>query len=355
MRGAFSFKYSPRPGTPGGRTCDEQVAGRRQDRAARAPAGADRPPAARRSTRAAVGRTCRRAVREAGPPAGPARRPLALSAAGAGRWRRAHMIGEMVPVDDHRTSAPTACSACSPAARESRQTRPRRWKRSEPEALRNLPTDNVIVPAASEANDTATTQAVLTFDDNRLASDAVRPIRPEPRADRAPARRRGDQRGNQVTLEGSREACEQARRVLEGLYERLKRGHDLALGDVDGAIRLAIAQGSLFDFDPPAGALRLRGDQPAQAPGARAHRRRRTPTSARSSAMSSSSPPARPAPARPGSRSPMRSRCSSARRSTASSCRGRRSRPASGSAFCPATCARRSIPICARSTTRSTT
>jgi phosphate starvation-inducible PhoH-like protein len=38
--------------------------------------------------------------------------------------------------------------------------------------------------------------------------------------------------------------------VLEGLYERLKHGDDLVSGDVEGAIRLAIAQGSLFDFDP---------------------------------------------------------------------------------------------------------
>jgi phosphate starvation-inducible PhoH-like protein len=38
--------------------------------------------------------------------------------------------------------------------------------------------------------------------------------------------------------------------VLEGLYEHIKQGHDLASGDVEGAIRLAIAQGSLFDFDP---------------------------------------------------------------------------------------------------------
>src|SRR5439155_10766692 len=45
-------------------------------------------------------------------------------------------------------------------------------------------------------------------------------------------------------------ACEQARRVLDGLYEQLTRGHDLVPGDVEGAIRLAIAQGSLFDFDP---------------------------------------------------------------------------------------------------------
>jgi phosphate starvation-inducible PhoH-like protein len=53
-----------------------------------------------------------------------------------------------------------------------------------------------------------------------------------------------------VTIEGSREACEQARRVLEGLYGQLKRGVELTGGDVEGAIRLAISQGSLFDFDP---------------------------------------------------------------------------------------------------------
>jgi phosphate starvation-inducible protein PhoH and related proteins len=40
--------------------------------------------------------------------------------------------------------------------------------------------------------------------------------------------------------------------VLESLYEQLKRGTDLSPGDVEGAIRLAIAQGSLFDFDPAA-------------------------------------------------------------------------------------------------------
>jgi phosphate starvation-inducible protein PhoH and related proteins len=52
-----------------------------------------------------------------------------------------------------------------------------------------------------------------------------------------------------VTLAGTREGCEQARHVLEGLYEQLKRGRDLSSGDVEGAIRLAIAQGSLFDYD----------------------------------------------------------------------------------------------------------
>jgi phosphate starvation-inducible PhoH-like protein len=37
--------------------------------------------------------------------------------------------------------------------------------------------------------------------------------------------------------------------VLDGLYEQIKNGRELAPGDVEGAIRLAISQGSLFDYD----------------------------------------------------------------------------------------------------------
>jgi phosphate starvation-inducible PhoH-like protein len=96
------------------------------------------------------------------------------------------------------------------------------------------------------------TQLALAFDDNRLASILFGQYA----QNLAMVERRlnvvAEQRGNQVTLEGSRDAVEQARRVLEGLYEQLKRGNDLVAGDVEGAIRLAIAQGSLFDFEPPA-------------------------------------------------------------------------------------------------------
>jgi len=99
---------------------------------------------------------------------------------------------------------------------------------------------------------TATTQIVLAFEDNRLASALFGQYG----QNLALIERRlgvvADSRGNHVTIEGPRDACEQARRVLEGLYENLKRGHDLAAGDVEGAIRLAIAQGSLFDFDATA-------------------------------------------------------------------------------------------------------
>ena len=49
-----------------------------------------------------------------------------------------------------------------------------------------------------------------------------------------------------ATPSSRRAACSKS------LYENIKRGQDLASGDVEGAIRLAIAQGSLFDFDPAA-------------------------------------------------------------------------------------------------------
>jgi phosphate starvation-inducible PhoH-like protein len=91
---------------------------------------------------------------------------------------------------------------------------------------------------------------VLTFDDNRLASTLFGQYG----QNLALIERRlgvaAMSRGNQVTLEGTREAAEQARRVLETLYERLKRGDEVVQGDVDAIIRLAISQGSLFDFGP---------------------------------------------------------------------------------------------------------
>lgn len=95
----------------------------------------------------------------------------------------------------------------------------------------------------------APTQVVLAFDDNRFASMLFGQYG----QNLALIERRlgivAEQRGNHVTLDGSRDGVEQARRVLEGLYEQIKRGNDLVAGDVEGAIRLAIAQGSLFDFD----------------------------------------------------------------------------------------------------------
>ncbi|HEY4736391.1 MAG TPA: hypothetical protein VIH63_03245, partial [Xanthobacteraceae bacterium] len=68
-----------------------------------------------------------------------------------------------------------------------------------------------------------TAQIVLTFDDNRLASTLFGQYG----QNLALIERRlgvvANSRGNQVTVGGAREACDQARRVLESLYERLKR------------------------------------------------------------------------------------------------------------------------------------
>jgi phosphate starvation-inducible PhoH-like protein len=105
-------------------------------------------------------------------------------------------------------------------------------------------------PASTTVAEGAATQVVLAFDDNRLASILFGQYG----QNLALIERRlgvvAEQRGNHITIQGSRDGCEQARRVLEGLYERLRRGDELVSGDVEGAIRLAIAQGSLFDYDP---------------------------------------------------------------------------------------------------------
>src|SRR6476660_3331259 len=100
------------------------------------------------------------------------------------------------------------------------------------------------------AGEVSATQIVLAFDDNRLASMLFGQYGQnlaliERRLGVVP-----EQQGNNITLAGSRDGVERARRVLEGLYEQLKRGDELVSGDVEGAIRLAIAQGSLFDYDP---------------------------------------------------------------------------------------------------------
>ncbi len=114
--------------------------------------------------------------------------------------------------------------------------------------MRQRETDNKL--PITTVDDSGATQVLLAFDDNRHASMLFGQYG----QNLALIERRlgvtAEQRGNHVTIEGSRGACEQARRVLDGLYEQIKRGHDLVAGDVEGAIRLAISQGSLFDYDP---------------------------------------------------------------------------------------------------------
>ena len=55
--------------------------------------------------------------------------------------------------------------------------------------------------------------------------------------------------GNQVVIKGPKGASEQARRVLEMLYERVKMGQPADDGDVEGAIAESAYQGLLFPRD----------------------------------------------------------------------------------------------------------
>ena len=110
-------------------------------------------------------------------------------------------------------------------------------------------TTDSVIPAAAVSDETATTQVVLAFEDNKFASVLFGQYGQNLALVERKLGVKADSRGNHVTLEGSRGGVEQARRVLEGLYEQIKRGQDLSTGDVEGAIRQAIAQGSLFDFD----------------------------------------------------------------------------------------------------------
>lgn len=89
-------------------------------------------------------------------------------------------------------------------------------------------------------------EIILTFEDNRLASLVFGQYD----QNLAHLERRLNvvaiANGNRVTVKGTPEGSELARRVLEGLYERARQGVTLAPGDVDGAIEESTLQGSLF-------------------------------------------------------------------------------------------------------------
>ena len=93
----------------------------------------------------------------------------------------------------------------------------------------------------------------LTFDDNRLASLVFGQFD----QNLAKIERRlgitANANGNHVTLKGSADACDIARVAMELLYARVKLGHALTMGDVEGAVQESTAQGSLFPKDPEVG------------------------------------------------------------------------------------------------------
>jgi phosphate starvation-inducible protein PhoH and related proteins len=99
---------------------------------------------------------------------------------------------------------------------------------------------------AAAARDSKPSEIVLAFDDNGLASIVFGHY------DQNIAKiehRLGvvaNVNGNQIILKGPKEACENARRVLELLYARAKLGQAAGPGDVEGAVAEVELQGNLF-------------------------------------------------------------------------------------------------------------
>lgn len=92
----------------------------------------------------------------------------------------------------------------------------------------------------NEAHASDMTHVVLAFDDNRLVGDLfgqfdqnLALIEQRLQVEATPS-------GNHVTLKGAADACQTARTVLNALYHRLEKGEDVAHGDVDAAIRMAL-------------------------------------------------------------------------------------------------------------------
>ncbi|KQT43116.1 phosphate starvation-inducible protein PhoH [Aureimonas sp. Leaf454] len=83
---------------------------------------------------------------------------------------------------------------------------------------------------------------VLTFEDNRLAGALFGQF--DENLARIEQKLEVDARtrGNKVEIRGDAVACEQARRALDYLYGRLQAGAELQPSDVDGAVRMAIAE-----------------------------------------------------------------------------------------------------------------
>lgn len=83
---------------------------------------------------------------------------------------------------------------------------------------------------------------VLTFDDNRLAGALFGQFDEHLALIEQKLHVDARARGNKVELRGDPSASEQARRALDFLYGRLQGGAEIGPSDVEGAIRMAVAQ-----------------------------------------------------------------------------------------------------------------
>ena len=104
------------------------------------------------------------------------------------------------------------------------------------------------LPLAAEARgfEEGSTEITLAFEDNRLASLVFGQYDQNIAKIERKLGIAAHANGNHVIIKGPPDACENARRVFENLYARVKLGQAVGLGDVDGAIQEGVLQGSLF-------------------------------------------------------------------------------------------------------------
>ena len=257
--GAYSFKYSPRPGTPAADMQETVSAAEMDERLVRLQELIDSQQSA--FNKATIGNTVdvlfERAARNPGQIVG---RTAYLQPAHV--MASPDIIGQVLPVTIESLERYSLLGELAPAP----DAPPRRLlfpdcsillkRQREPEPLPKSASDSPsLAPSRKLDRDMQIppeTQVVIDFDDNRAASALVGPYGQNLALIE---RRLGvvvDSRGNHITIAGSRDGCDAARRVLETLYAQAMQGHDLAQGDVEGAIRAVIAQGSLFEFDAKA-------------------------------------------------------------------------------------------------------
>ncbi len=96
-------------------------------------------------------------------------------------------------------------------------------------------------PRQSRTSETDVNHFVLTFENNRLASELFGQFDQNLKLLEQRLKINAAARGNSVSISGELMATNQARRALDFLYDRLLGGGAVEASDVEGAIRMAVA------------------------------------------------------------------------------------------------------------------
>ncbi|MEM6461821.1 MAG: PhoH family protein [Pseudomonadota bacterium] len=101
--------------------------------------------------------------------------------------------------------------------------------------------DAIKKKAGTSAGASDTTHVVLTFENNRLASELFGQFDENLALIEQRLGVDARARGNQVSIQGDEISANQARRALDYLYDRLQEGAEVQTSDVEGAIRMSVA------------------------------------------------------------------------------------------------------------------